>query len=820
MAYEINFCETKEQLKHLGEVVTGKTDGSPTGSDIATSTLSYTGQTRRTIPEIERLTLESLRLGAESRQGEYVTGVTYEQPNWTYFYNGEYWGLSDSFDVTNLPYEATQADPNNDPNLMPRSNASQSYVQDYVGSVTNYQADSIDDVIAGRTVGWASLGYTIPHKIGQVWEVTGKWVVINTPVTSIDDLAPMGTVYASDFGIPDSDSISGVTAFSAFLDALRAGWECELGVSNMLIDASITKKIPANVTLSTQSSKITSANGAEITLQGDGTSHSTTLTTPNYTLPLVSSTSNLPNVYVRGVRKFELLDAAGMQDQDLVVFHSTRKFDVAGNKQTYETQRIWQVTGNAIYIDGESLVAFEVGDDVTSYRLTEGFKFIGGEFTSNDTNTTLIRLEYFNRPEVEGPFFNDVGQGNLLMIRYCAEDRVSDVTIKSAGRPTDPEAGYGGDFGYGIIHAFSCYSKVYDCTGSEGWHSFEAADGQRDITYDNVHALADGHGFSTHEGCVSATYINCHTQARLPSINRARYIKYDGGTYTKTSEDASFGANAWEIEITGINFRNKATDPTNQSFNPAYFVDPADFPDEPQTFENKAVFKKNIFNMMSGNITLGNEFCTHMHSEDNSIIQQNGTLLYEGVNVVAKNDNLTIVAVDNERSVVTQMNPIQVTYSNSAHIKNFNLHVKPSGFTQLDLIGVFSDGLLGPDKPLIIEGGTLLVSGCRYFLRSYVSQANDLHVRYIGNSHIKDKSTADNFGRTTGYMTVDFHKNYFDVERNPSYIYSDANLTINSAYDYYQNLNTFYTDGLPTDPAGIDVGCIYNDGGTLKVKLV
>lgn len=770
---------------------------------------------------ITALTLEAqaaYRLASENPQGAYGVGVVYEKSNWVYTYNNESWGLSDTFDLSLLPYTATEANPNNDSNLMQRRDATQSYVQDYVGSVTNYQANSIDDVIAGRTVGWASLSYTIPHKIGQVWEVTGKWVVINTPVTSIDDLTPMGTVYASDWGIPDSDSISGVTAFSTFLDALRVGWECELGVSNMLIDASITKKIPANVTLSTQSSKITSANGAEITLQGDGTSHSTTLTTPNYTLPLVSSTSNLPNVYVRGVRKFELLDASGIQDQDLIVFHSTRKFDAAATKETYETQRTWQVTGNTIYTDGESLVAFEVGDDVTSYRLTEGFKFIGGEFTSNDTNTTLIRLEYFNRPEVEGPFFNDVGQGNLLMIRYCAEDRTSDVTIKSAGRPTDPEAGYGGDFGYGIIHVFSCYSKVYDCTGSEGWHSFDAADGQRDITYDNVHALADGHGFSTHEGCVSATYINCHTQARLPSINRARYIKYDGGTYTKTSEDASFGTNAWEIEITGINFRNKATDPTNQSFNPAYFVDPADFPDEPQTFENKAVFKKNIFNMMSGNITLGNEFCTHMHSEDNSIIQQNGTLSYKGINVVANNDSLTIVAVDNERPAVTQMNPIQVTYSDSAHIKNFNLHVKPSGFTQLDLIGVFSNGLLGPDKPLIIEGGTLLVPGCRYFLRSYVTQTNDLHVKYIGNTHIKDKAIADTFGRTTGYMTVDFNNNYFDVSRNPSYIYSDANLTVSTAYDYFQSLNTFYTAGIPTDPLNVESGCIYNDAGTLKIK--
>lgn len=49
----INFCETKEQLNHLGEVVTGKTNGSPSGADIETSTLPYTGQVRKTLPALE-----------------------------------------------------------------------------------------------------------------------------------------------------------------------------------------------------------------------------------------------------------------------------------------------------------------------------------------------------------------------------------------------------------------------------------------------------------------------------------------------------------------------------------------------------------------------------------------------------------------------------------------------------------------------------------------------------------------------------------------------------------------------------------------------
>ncbi|WP_417764663.1 hypothetical protein [Shewanella chilikensis] len=52
MSYQVNFCETKEQLKHLAEVVTGKADGSPTGADINTSTLAYAGLVRDTLPEL------------------------------------------------------------------------------------------------------------------------------------------------------------------------------------------------------------------------------------------------------------------------------------------------------------------------------------------------------------------------------------------------------------------------------------------------------------------------------------------------------------------------------------------------------------------------------------------------------------------------------------------------------------------------------------------------------------------------------------------------------------------------------------------------
>lgn len=81
MAYEVNYCQTKEQFKHLAEVVTGKVDGSPDGADIDTSTLSYTGQVRDTLPALLDRTFEALQpfyfppVTASQGQTEFYVGV-------------------------------------------------------------------------------------------------------------------------------------------------------------------------------------------------------------------------------------------------------------------------------------------------------------------------------------------------------------------------------------------------------------------------------------------------------------------------------------------------------------------------------------------------------------------------------------------------------------------------------------------------------------------------------------------------------------------------------------------------------------------------
>ncbi|WAP91190.1 coil containing protein [Vibrio phage vB_VviC_ZQ26] len=119
---EINFCNTKEQLNHLGEVVTGKVDGSPSGADIDTSTLPYTGQVRKTLPALEgeyeqSITTKESEADAAideyrlTNKGPYAAGITLESKFEYITYNGE------SYFATNPPYTTTAITPDSDGNL-------------------------------------------------------------------------------------------------------------------------------------------------------------------------------------------------------------------------------------------------------------------------------------------------------------------------------------------------------------------------------------------------------------------------------------------------------------------------------------------------------------------------------------------------------------------------------------------------------------------------------------------------------------------------------------------------------------------------------
>lgn len=181
---DINFCNTKEQLNHLGEVVTGKVDGSPTGADIDTSTLPYTGQVRKTLPALEEeyqadidnfvqvsdqlivdktaefdTSIANKEVEADAAidayrllsKGLYAAGIELEDKFQYITYNGE------SYFAVNPPYTTTATTPDSDGNLFIGGYISQptaeiiaeQVLKDEIAKYTNISYTSVEDMISG-----------------------------------------------------------------------------------------------------------------------------------------------------------------------------------------------------------------------------------------------------------------------------------------------------------------------------------------------------------------------------------------------------------------------------------------------------------------------------------------------------------------------------------------------------------------------------------------------------------------------------------------------------------------------------------------------
>ncbi|AUR89966.1 hypothetical protein NVP1135O_37 [Vibrio phage 1.135.O._10N.222.54.B6] len=83
-----------------------------------------------------------------------------------------------------------------------------------LGGLTNYQAASVADMIAGKPVGWEQGDPVIVHTVGQVWSINRQWKVksISNPMT-YEDFTSNGEIHADDF--------SG--SLSEALDVVRSG---------------------------------------------------------------------------------------------------------------------------------------------------------------------------------------------------------------------------------------------------------------------------------------------------------------------------------------------------------------------------------------------------------------------------------------------------------------------------------------------------------------------------------------------------------------------------------------------------------------------
>lgn len=620
------------------------------------------------------------------------------------------------------------------------------------------------------------------------------------------------TYYISHFGFVSGN---GSAVSNAAVAKLTAGQTLVFDVAAMTVEAPIERTgIPERCTIDFADCEFT-ADAATMSglnlfnLYGvDNDKGTRTLTAPNYTKP---ASPPDPNTYMLGVVKYELDDASGIEAGDWISFHSTRRFDNAGGKETYETQRVWEVDGNTIYTGAQAKVAFETGDSVQVRGLTDGITIKGGRFDGNGSVAqAAVFVRYFNQPVVDGLDVRDCKLFGVY-VAWCCQDTVRNCTFKKAGVPASPEAGYQGDFGYGLIHARNCYSKVYDCVGREGWHSFEAADGQRDISYYNCTTFSDGHGFSTHENCVSVVYNNCSSQARLPSVNRARYVSFIGGHYEKTANDATFSASGWEFSLDGVTITSarggNLIRPNGQDV--SLLTEPAGIT------PNVSVRVKNCTIISRAEDATATIICGHSLNNDYVEFSDNTIkgLSEQGLNVALN----AIVVECRGNTFYTQSDNIgilNVNGSETARIAGNNFIHRIAGSGLADPISLFGS----TDGNVYIENNSIdSTSGLRFVVRSYVADPTNINVFFNGNS-----INCPAIRGVIGKMKVTFSNNVWDESITNTLAYNTAapteTLIQDSQGDVFKKYGTTYAGLMPTSAASIPVGFVYNNAGVLTVK--
>lgn len=246
---EINFCNTKEQLNHLGEVVTGKVSGSPTGAEIETSTLPYTGQVRKTLPALEQEYISAIQSagGDALNNGAWAAGQTFTAYNQYMVYNSVPYKPKTT---TTLPYGPTGSTP--DENFVqPFTDVTRNDLDIVSRKVAVYAASSTSDMVIGKHVHWVDSSDDVTPLVGDTWLVDGKtWV---RQSASSGDISDFSQVDRLEFDTVQNmiDSINGTNT------EVYDGMHCSLSNYYTGDDANHKRKISA----SNDGSGVALANG-------------------------------------------------------------------------------------------------------------------------------------------------------------------------------------------------------------------------------------------------------------------------------------------------------------------------------------------------------------------------------------------------------------------------------------------------------------------------------------------------------------------------------------------------------------------------------
>jgi len=373
---------------------------------------------------------------------------------------------------------------------------------------------------------------------------------------------------------------------------------------------------------------------------------------------VAESVTTLASDALKGAVFIDVSNPSGIEEGDLLVLVSNEKFQKQANKnKTQEPARVSSVVGSRIYLDASLLCDFTgalhqaeggVGlPEVHVYKTAQKVEFIGGTWDIRERCSRALEVSEINLAVFRGQrFINPLRRG--IEIRLCSGDTHYDPICERHGADPSTDADAAPSFGYSVMHTFCCYSRVFAGQGRRGWHSFDATQGQRDITYYNFIGQMESQSISSHADCILFRVVGCQIEGRASVHCRARYSYVENCRITGVAAGAGveWGSDSYEMHLLNSVFSG--------NFGNAYSVN-ATIGIRPTHAEirknSKAIIRGNTFSGVGGNISLFRG-ASKIVVENNliecddfatTVSKISGYLFADGVGVCSKNTILNPV---------------------------------------------------------------------------------------------------------------------------------------------------------------------------------
>lgn len=314
---------------------------------------------------------------------------------------------------------------------------------------------------------------------------------------------------------------------------------------------------------------------------------------------------------VAGSISVTLDSVAGIEEGDLLVFVSDEIFQKeSGIRKTQEPARVSSVNGSVVYLDAPLLcdyteAAHQAGGGsgfpvVWHFKTAQNVSVIGGTWIINERCSKALKINEINLGTFRNQkFVNPLRRG--MELRYCSGDTHYDHVLERPGEDAANDSSPTPTFGYGVMHTYCCYSRVFGGQGRRGWHSYDATQGQRDIVYSGFIGQMDSQSLSSHADCISFKVENSRIEGKNCIHCRARYNYIENSTIRGATDGAGieWGGDSYELHISGVTF--------DGSFGNSYSIS-ATSGLEPTNAtvkaNSKAVIRNNKFIGTGGNISV------------------------------------------------------------------------------------------------------------------------------------------------------------------------------------------------------------------------